>query len=59
MIIEWLLMGVLTYGGHSAMPIQQTYSTQAECEAARKMWEVLTPEYDVMVRTVCVKKVKT
>lgn len=59
MVIEWLLMGVLssTDGGVSA--IQQVYSTQAECEAARKVWDSLTRSNSVWVDSTCVKKVKT
>lgn len=58
-MVEWLLMGVL-YSKHGdvAAPIQQTYSTQVECEAGRKVWDWLTPQNDVWVKSVCVKKVK-
>ena len=60
MVIEWLLMGVL-YSGHggTVAPVQQVYSTQAECEAARKVWDSLTPSNSVWVDSTCVKKVKT
>ena len=58
-IIEWLLMGVLSSGSVQRVPIQQTYATQAECEAGRKVWDALTEENFVWVKSVCVKKVKT
>lgn len=60
MAIEWLLMAVLfSKHGDIAVPIQQTYSTQAECEAALKVWDSLTESNAVGVKGICVKKVKT
>ena len=57
-MVEWLLMGVMFTAEDTAVPIQQTYSTQAECEAGRKVWDWLTPQNHVWVKSVCVKKVK-
>lgn len=60
MIIEWLLMAVMHSGSSVGVPVQQTYATQQECEAARKIWDALTSEEQfIWVKSVCVKKVKT
>lgn len=59
MIIEWLLMAVISNSHNVSVPVQQTYSTQAECEAARTIWTTLTPSQFVWVKSVCVKKVKS
>lgn len=59
MIHEWLLMAVLKTSHGVAAPIQQTYSSQKECEAARKVWYTLTPEKGYWSHSACVLKVKT
>ena len=63
MVIEWLLMGVLfsTKNYEVGAMVQQTYVTQAECEAGRKVWDNLTKEAQsrLKIASVCVKKVKT
>jgi hypothetical protein len=60
MTIEWLLMAVISsYHANENTAVQQIYSTQAECEAGRKIWDALTLEMDAWVKSLCVKKVKT
>lgn len=59
MIIEWLLMAVMHSGSSVGVPVQQTYATRQECEAGRKVWDALTDERFIWVKSVCVKKVKT